>query len=154
MVIGVAIVAIIGAAVVVGITQVFRGSTSSSDRMTAINNVRNAGDWITQDARMSLGSVTISPVDHCPSMSWTYYDPLTSDPPTSFSVVYTLSGTADLVRSYTVGMGAPSVITVARNITVNSATFSTNNFTITLTATAGSVSETRTFSDALRNLPQ
>lgn len=151
MLVGVTIIGVIAVALTTGITQVFSGSSSSSDHMTAINNVRNAGDWISHDARMAENNIIIT--SNLPSMHWTFYNPLSGDPPSVYDVIYTLSGT-DLVRSYTVDSGTPQVITVAQYITIDSAVFSGNTFTITLTATVGSATETRTFAISLRNLPQ
>lgn len=149
--VGLVIIGVISTALTTGITQVFSGSSLSSEHMTAVNNVRNAGDWISQDARMAENTIIIT--SNLPSMHWTFFNPLSGDPPSVHDVVYTLSGT-DLVRSYTVDSGVPQVTTVAQNITIDSAVFSGNKLTIALTATVGSASETRTFVISLRNLPQ
>lgn len=151
MVIGVTLIGIIGAALATGISQVYKGSALSSDRMTATNNVRNAVDWISQDARMAENQITIT--DNCPTINWTFYNPFTGDPPSEYEVIYTLSGT-DLIRSYQVDDEAPTSMMVAQNITIDSAVFSANELSMTLTSTVNSVSETRTFVISLRNLPQ
>ena len=160
MVIGLAIIGIVGAAAATGITQVFSGSTLSNNRMTAINNVRNAGDWISQDARMAQNSVILDVPGVLMRITWEYYPPPSGEPPVTYSVDYTLSGT-NLQRSYqSIKAGPPpeivnKTVMVAQNITVTAGpSFVGNKLTITLTATVGSASETRTFDIGMRNLPQ
>lgn len=152
IVIGVALLSIVGAAIAAGLTQTFAGSALSSNRMTAVNNVRDAGDWISQDAKMSI---TISITDDCPTFNWTYYDPISMTPPLPYSVVYTTSGTS-LIRTYIIDGVTQSEIVVASNVSIESGstTFAANTFSITLTSTVGSVQESRTFKISLRNLPQ
>jgi len=49
--VGIAILGVIAAAAAGGVFQVVKGSPDSNNRMQAINNVQNASDWISQDAR-------------------------------------------------------------------------------------------------------
>lgn len=161
LVVGVAIIGLIGAAATTGIVQVFKGSTLSSDRMTAINNVRTAGDWISRDARMAEGLIKLDEPGILLRIEWTDYAPPNGDPFDRFQVDYTLID-GKLNRSYQRSTGNPPVVAeqqsifIAQNIAVDEDTleFSGNQLTLTMTSTVGSASETRTFVISLRNLPQ
>lgn len=147
MLIGIAILGIIGVAIALSITQTFRGTTLSNDRMTAINNVRNAGDWITLDTRMAT-EVTIT--DNCPTITWSDFE----SPDSQHIVAYSLSGT-DLRRSHQVDDGTISVITVAQNLDPTNpitSEFINGELTVTVTSTVGSTSEIRTFVIIPRNM--
>lgn len=160
IVIGVAIIGLIGTAVTMSITQTFRGTGLSNNRMTAINNVRNAVDWISQDARMVKNSVILDVPGVLMRITWEDYAPPNGLPPVTYVVDYTLSGT-NLLRNYQViQTGPPAVVTVnqdvmvAQHITTITPAFSGNQLTVTVTATVGSASEIRMFDISMRNLPQ
>ena len=178
MLIGVAILGIITAATATSVAQVFTGSRSSSNQMTAINNVRNAGDWIVRDAQQArakesvIGSgmltATAPPPDNEIKLIWYNYDP---SYPTKkwYRVIYTIpAGTTDLQRTedigtYSNGVFVPTpntsqTVIVARNVTSVTRSLDTTNsinvLTITITASAGPAAslktETRTFEIKLR----
>lgn len=142
LLVGVALIGLIGAAAATGVAQIFNGSSLSTNRMVTTNNVRNAGDWIARDARMAE-SVTI--VDNCPTIIWHDYD--TSD---LHTLIYSMSGT-DLIRSHQIAANAPTVTTVAQNITAITSGVTNGRLTVTITATVKSTSETRTFTIVPRN---
>lgn len=49
----IALTGIIGGAIAMGITQTFSGNMLSNNQKTAINNVRNAGDWLVRDVQQA-----------------------------------------------------------------------------------------------------
>jgi prepilin-type N-terminal cleavage/methylation domain-containing protein len=58
VVIAIAVGAIISLAVVSSIAQVIDGSARSSNRMTAMRQVQNAGYWVSRDAAMAQNTTT------------------------------------------------------------------------------------------------
>ncbi|HEX9896632.1 MAG TPA: prepilin-type N-terminal cleavage/methylation domain-containing protein [Dehalococcoidales bacterium] len=158
LVVGIIIIGLIATAVATGIAQAFNGTISSNDRMSATNNVRVAGDWISDDVKMVEGSVQLNVSGVLIRVEWSDYPPPNGDPPHRYLVDYTLSN-GKLYRLYQEFTGNPPVLAgqqtvlIAQNITVGTCTFSNNTLTLTLTSTFGSVSETRTFVIAVRNLP-
>lgn len=170
MVIGVALIGIIGGAIATSITQVFTGSNTSSNQMTAINNVRNAGDWIIRDAQQARAwdspnirdpLLTGLPME----MFWYEYNP---NFPTEewHKITYSIN-TTNLTRVEDIGTridGVWAVVTsgqpviVAQNITAATRTFvSTDDINIlkvTIISTVGAGSyratEIRTFEIRMR----
>jgi len=135
LLIGVALIGIIGGAVGVTVAQTFSGSGLSSQQMTAINNVRNAGDWIMRDVQQSrpkesvTGSGTLvstaTPPDNQITLIW--YDYTNYPTRKWYRVIYTITGT-DLQRAQEIGVYSNGLwtkdvneptqsIVVARNIT-------------------------------------
>lgn len=157
MVIGVVIIGLIGAALAVVIAQTVSGNILSSDRMTAINNVRNAVDWISQDARMVKNSIILGDPIILMRIEWEDYAPPNGEPPFTYHVDYRLNGT-NLERHYWVMEGPVSTIEsniiVAENISSITPTFIGTELTVSVTATVNSAIETRTFSIVMRNIPQ
>jgi len=172
MVIGVAIIGIIGVAIATSVTQVFSGSRTSSNQMTAINNVRNAGDWIVRDAEEAqavnspnIGAGVLGPSPDAIILDWVNNY---SSPTHTYEVSYTINGT-NLVRTETVDGVAGNPVIVAQNITSVTRTFNKckmsndptpiclqviNALTINITATVGSgahpATEKRTFEIQMR----
>jgi type II secretory pathway pseudopilin PulG len=115
IVIGVAIIGIIGGAIATSVTQVFSGSNISSNEMTAVNNVRNAGDWITRDAQQAqiwkctIGSGVLLASPDKIYLHWFEYND------TEHEVEYTLAGT-DLKRVETIDGVTGIPVIIARNI--------------------------------------
>jgi prepilin-type N-terminal cleavage/methylation domain-containing protein len=175
MLIGVAIIGIIGAAIATSVTQVFSGSNTSSNQMTAINNVRNAGDWIVRDAEQAQASMSTSigsgvlGLASADSIQLAWVNKY-STPNHTYIVSYTIpDGTTDLVRTETVDGVAGNPVVVARNITQVSRTFEKckwstdpnpvcllviNTLTIDITSTVGpsghAAMELRTFKIQMR----
>lgn len=155
MLISVVIVGIVGGAIAMGVAQTFTGSTSSSTQMTAINNVKNAGDWIIRDAQQARGELSVLVPDGTSegvlvelgdgdeiTFIWYDYDP--TYPFKSWTrVIYTIpAGTTDLQRTFDIGTydnttgftpSEPSEnvsqsIIVAQNITRVRRSFTTTNY--------------------------
>jgi prepilin-type N-terminal cleavage/methylation domain-containing protein len=157
MVIGVVIIGLVGAALAVVITQTVSGNILTSDRMTAVNNVRNAVDWISQDARMVKNSIQTDVPGILMRIEWEDYAPPNGEPPFTYRVDYALTGTS-LSRHYVV-MEGPVItidknIMVAENITSIIPTFIGTELTVSITAAVNTASETRTFTINMRNIPQ
>jgi len=55
IIVAVAITGIIAGAATTTIFQVFSGNTRTSNHMTAVKQVQNAGYWISHDAQMAQG---------------------------------------------------------------------------------------------------
>lgn len=174
LLIGVALVGIIGGAIGVTVAQTYSGSSLSSKQMTAINNVKNAVDWITHDAEQARPKESIpgsgelfaatSPND---KITLIWYDYTAYPNKEWYRVIYTIpAGTTNLQRTEDIGnystgvwtLGQP--IIVAQNITSVTRQFKdciwsadtnpiclqvVNTMTISITSTVGSVTETRTF---------
>jgi prepilin-type N-terminal cleavage/methylation domain-containing protein len=147
LLVGIVIVAIVGVAAASVVTQTFGDTAFSNNRMTAINTLRNAGDWLTRDLRTAEVPVTL--ISSCPRMTWHDYD--TGELRT---VIYSKSGT-NLLRSYQEGTGTPSVITVAQNITsIASINYYDGSTGVTLTAAVGDATESRSYIVMPRNIVQ
>jgi prepilin-type N-terminal cleavage/methylation domain-containing protein len=56
LLVAIAITGIIGSTAAMSVQQVIMGTTLSNDKNTAINNVRNAGYWISRDVQMAQPS--------------------------------------------------------------------------------------------------
>lgn len=129
--IGIAIIGIIGSAIATSVAQTITGSNTSNNQMTAINNVRNAIDWITRDAQMArvkesvIGSGALGASPDEIKLIWYEYYP-TYPTKKWYRVIYTINGT-ELYRAEDVGVldingvwtstTAGSPIIVAQNIT-------------------------------------
>ena len=115
LLIGVALIGIIGGAIATTVAQTFSGSSLSSIQMTAINNVRNAGDWITRDAQQAQAwKSSLVPEDTTSGdwinltappdgikFVWYEYDPNTYPSiTTEITVTYTIAaGSTNLTRA-------------------------------------------------------
>ncbi len=102
LIIVIALTGIIAAAAAMSIHQVLTGTTLSNDTNTAINQVRNAGHWISRDVLMAQ---TVSPdnSDLTKFLTLTWPDP--EDDTKQHKVIYKLdsygsSGLTELVREH------------------------------------------------------
>lgn len=145
------VTSIIMAALTASTLQVINGTALSNNRMTVVNNVRSAGDFISRDARMADNA---TPSSGFP-LTLTWDDFCTPPPclPPQHTVIYSYTAST-ITRTYD---GGPAV-TIAQNIAATP--IQTNNakiLTLTITATAGSGtqqdSESRTYVIRLRNGP-
>lgn len=157
LVIVIALVGILGTAVVMSISQVFQGSLFSNNFNTAMNNVRTAGDWISLDGRMAKtvvpSSYTATQSDATSSLfTFTWIDNVGI----THTTVYTYSPVdKTITRAYTKG-AEPTVTTgIAHNVSVVTYSVTDNVITLTVEAKAGSGSQektaTNTYEIALRN---
>jgi len=169
LVIGILIIGIIGTATATTVTQVFSGSSLSSNQMTAINNVRNAGDWITLDAQQARPKESIpgsgellstaTPPNNEIQLIWYDYYPTYCNNDTckkGYRVIYTIpEGTTNLQRTVETGTWSKNIgfvpdpnqpgqtIIVAQNITSVTRQFigGINTLTIKITSTVGTGSK-------------
>jgi prepilin-type N-terminal cleavage/methylation domain-containing protein len=144
-----ALTGIIGAVATMSIGQVFTSAAISNDQNTAINQVRNAGHWISRDVQMAQTVTPDSGASGFPlSLKWLDYG---GD---EHWVIYTLVDGELNREHYTnydpVTNPDPDATTfVAQLIDLNPAKtdcdFAGGVFTLTITAEANDKSETRTF---------
>lgn len=139
---------IIGAAATMSIHQIFTGTALSNDQNTAINQVRNAGHWISRDVQMAQS------VDHNPGdpkffeLTWTDWDD--SELHTiSYSLESIPAGLNKLKRSETDNNGTTQTF-IAQYIKpkeqgVTWCHWDGEVLTVNITAQVGDKTETRTF---------
>jgi len=127
------------------IVQVFNMNTRTSNRMTAVRQVQQAGFWVSPDVQMAQ-SVDASGNSSFLTLNWTEY-------PTgnNHTVVYNLTdmsaGLKKLQRSHSINDGDPTVILVAEYIDPSgtSCSYTDPALNFTVTATVGEESETRLY---------
>jgi prepilin-type N-terminal cleavage/methylation domain-containing protein len=145
LVIVVAIAGLVGAAITATAFQVFAFSTQTSNQMTAIRQVQQAGFWVSPDVMMSE-TVTPGASGGFPlTLNWT---DLASNK--VHGVVYTLEGTGTvktLQRKHYIDGTLDSTTTIAQYINPTGTTFvpSGSAYSLTVTATVGGQTETRTY---------
>jgi prepilin-type N-terminal cleavage/methylation domain-containing protein len=150
LIIAVAITAIIVASVTTAIFQVFTGNARTSNHMTAVRQVQEAGYWVSHDAQMaqSVNATTTSPA--ILQLTWTDWESSSGH-----KVIYSLQdmpGSAvlkRLQRSYSINGTAQNSSIIARYIDSSppqtSCDFTDGKLIFTVTATVGSGSETRVY---------
>ena len=100
MIIVLAIIGFVVAGTNIAIFQVIRGSSSSSNHMTAVRQVQNAGYWISRDAQMAQDlAPSLSPNGFPLTLSWT--DRNGYDHQVVYSLVETSGGLSELQRHHT-----------------------------------------------------
>jgi len=134
----IAITGIIGAAATMAVRQILIGTVLSNDQNTAINQVRNAGYWISRDALMAQ-SVNDTPEDSkFLELTWQEWDGNTTH---TVSYNYTLEyGT--LWRNYD---GQPMFIAEHIEAGITDCHWDGEVLTVNITAQVGDKTETRTF---------
>ena len=143
LLVAIALTGIIGTAAAMSIHQVLTGSALSNDLNTAINQVRNAGYWISRDALMAQ-SVNITGASDFPlTLTWTDSDGH------MHQVVYTLDTPDELKqlrRRETIDT-QETTITVSRYIDTGNTScyWDGKALTVNITAEVGDTTETRTF---------
>jgi len=133
---------IIGAATTMSIHQIFTGTALSNDQNTAINQVRNAGHWISRDVQMA-NNVTDSPEDgNFLKLTWTSWSG--GNHIVAYSLLESSSGLKELWRDYD---GQRTLIAQYIDPYNTNCTWHevTSILTVTITATIGDKTETRTF---------
>ena len=147
----VAIVALIAAGANMSVFQVLKGTERNNDHMTAVNQVQNAGYWISRDAQMAKNITTenLTPPEFL-VLAWTEED---TDPVHQHQVIYTLeampgSELKRLRRSHSVDGGAVNTALVAQYIDpdpgMTKCQFINGTLTLTVTASINSHSQTKT----------
>jgi len=113
----IALTGIIGAAATMSIHQIFTGTALSNDQNTAINQVRNAGHWISRDVQMAK---TVVPDNNnlaeFLTLSWSNWNDTEQ-----YEVIYKLedygsSGLKKLVRLYSKDGSLEATTLIATNI--------------------------------------
>jgi prepilin-type N-terminal cleavage/methylation domain-containing protein len=145
----VAIVALIAAGANMSIFQVLKGTERSNDHMTAVNQVQNAGYWVSRDTQMAE-NVTVDNLTP-PAflvLAWTE-----EDTGVGHQVTYTLeampgSGLKRLIRNHSIDGGAANTALVAQYIDpdpgMTKCQFINGTLTLTVTASISSRSQTKT----------
>jgi len=106
MLIALAIVAVVSVAISVTILHVFQDPEKSNQRLEAINNVQNAADWISRDARNAGNAETVTfDSDNCPTFTWYDYgyDENSDDADAHKTTVRYYYDGDKLMREYTYG---------------------------------------------------
>jgi prepilin-type N-terminal cleavage/methylation domain-containing protein len=149
LLISLAIAAIVAAAAGTTVVQVVKSSNIINNNMTALNNVRSAGEWLSRDGRNAntCDSVfNLTPSSGTLTMTWTDYSGVLN------TVVYTISSDNTLVRTYSGGAGPAQTMTAATHISAVSGSATGNTIAVSaVTAAAGSQSLTMTYRIAMRS---
>jgi len=159
LVIALTIMAMVSGAMATATFQVFRCTERSSNHMTAVCQVQNAGYWISRDAQRAQGLTTddLTPPDFL-VLSWT--DENSGD---IYQVTYTLEDMSGgelkkLLRSQSVNGGENATMLVAQYIEAGSdktsCEFTGNTLILTVTATVGSGSQVETETRTCRAVPR
>jgi len=138
----IALTGIIGTAATMSIHQILTGTALSNNQNTAINQVRNAGHWISRDAQMA-NNVTDSPEDgNFLKLTWTSWSG--GNHIVAYSLLESSSGLKELWRDYD---GQRTLIAQYIDPYNTNCTWHevTSILTVTMTATVGDKTETRTF---------
>jgi prepilin-type N-terminal cleavage/methylation domain-containing protein len=141
LILAIAIAAVITGAITMTIFQVFSGSARTSNHMTAVRQVQNAGYWVSHDTLMAQKEPVIvkNDDDQLESifLTWTEWNGTVNE------VTYTLEG-AKLWRDYD-GDGQRSLIAQFINPDQTSCVWDGNALTLTVTATVREQTETRIY---------
>jgi prepilin-type N-terminal cleavage/methylation domain-containing protein len=144
LIIVVALIGMISAAATTAIHQVLTGTALSNDLNTAVNQIHNAGHWISQDVQMAKpGSDTIvdsSQLDDPDFLQLTIWEDATGD--TTHTVMYTLQD-GKLLRDGQ--LIAEYIQPKQEGVTWCDWDEATLLLTATITAQVGEEIETRTF---------
>ena len=123
--VGLGIGAIIGAATIGGVGQIWSGTGDGGDYLSAVNQVQNAGRWIGRDSRVAEAVITDNlSASEFLVLNWTEYDYGEGDD-IYHSVTYYFSGMSqnvgDLKRRQWDSATGDTETLVARNIYFNAA---------------------------------
>ncbi len=143
LVIAIAITGIIIGGVTTAIFQVINGSVRTSNHMTAVRQVQNAGYWVSHDTQMAQNVVTenLTDPEDILQLTWTDWDNSWEH-----QVVYSLenmsSGLKNLQRSYSVNAIPEGAIWVAQYVDpATSCNFTGSELIFTVTASVGTGSQ-------------
>jgi type II secretory pathway pseudopilin PulG len=151
-IIAVAIAAIIGGGVVMGIGQTVNTSARNSDHTVATKELRNVVHWVKRDAKMAQ-TVEVDPgISGLPIVfSWVEWDN------SEHEVTYNLVG-EKMVRSHVIDGGAPVDLIVANYMNTDTALtnceFSSGVLTFLVTVTVGEGSNAMTESQEFKVDPR
>jgi len=145
LIIAIAIAGIIGAAATMAVHHMIAIPTISNESNTAINQVRNAVYWISRDAVMA-NNVDDSPTGgEFLKLTWDSYDGSSHN--CTYDLLPSSDGLKKLQRDYDgqLAMIAQYIKPVSANVTECSWDAINSMLTVTITATVGDETETRTF---------
>ena len=141
MVIAIALTGIITGGITMSIFQVFDGNTRTSNHMTAVRQVQNAGYWVSHDAQQaqSVEPAADPDPDGFPLvLTWTEWDGTVNE------VTYTLVSD-ELQRSHSIDGGVPNQAIVAEYIdtdpTKTNCEFTAGVLKLTVTVKVGTGSQ-------------
>jgi prepilin-type N-terminal cleavage/methylation domain-containing protein len=145
----IAIAGVVTAAITGALFQVFTLSTRTSNRMTAVRQVQQAGFWVSPDVMMAQNVTTVPSSGFPLTLTWKD-EGGTGD---SHNVTYTLEnmsgGLKKLQRAHYINSNPnpDSTTIVAEYISGTSCAWDSNKrkFTFSVTATVGEESQTRTY---------
>lgn len=134
---------IIGAAATMSIHQIFTGTALSNDQNTAINQVRNAGHWISRDVQMAKPNtiVVYEPTEQN-FLGLTIWEDPNGD--TTHTVTYILQD-GKLWRNYDAEQTFIAQYIKPKEQGVTWCQWNGEVLTVTITAQVGDKTETRTF---------
>jgi len=150
-----ALTGIISTAAAMSIHQVIAGTALSNDQNTAINQVRNAGHWISRDALMAQYIYVDSDPEAFLTLKWTKYSYNGGDDE-YHTIVYSLQdmsdGIGELKRTHYVGTSVTTEQFIADHIYYQpgeadstAADYISPVLTVRITAKAGDAVETRQY---------
>lgn len=118
LLIAVALTGIVAGATTTTIVQVFDGSARTSNHMTAVRQVQNAGYWVSRDAQMAETVVTTGATGFPLTLTWIEWD--SGD---AHQVVYSLLIDNKLQRQHYTNLNPDATAIVAQSIDPNNTQF-------------------------------
>ena len=150
LMIAIAITGIITGGITMTIFQVFSGNARSSNHMTVVRQVQNAGYWISHDTQMAQ-NVVPDPGDTGFPLTLTWSDWDSGD---VHQVIYTLLVNNKLQREHYTNLNLDATTIVAEYIDSISCDFTGGVLTLTVTATLGTGSQEATETRVYEILPR
>jgi len=141
----IALTGIIGVAATMSIHQVLTGTIRSNDQNTAINQVRDAGYWLSRDVQMTQNVTPNGTSGFCPLiLKWTDWDG------TRHQVNYTLENMSfgtfkKLQRQETSTTNTTMIVSQYIDATSTNCSWTGAVLTVNITAQVGNRTESRTF---------
>lgn len=149
----IAISGIISSAASMTIFQVFNGSARSSNHMTAIKQVQNAGYWVSHDAQMAQSTNATGATGFPLTLTWTDWSG--NEHQAVYSLVNMSGGLKRLERTYSIGGTSQGTISVAQHIDpVTSCNVTDDVLIFTVTATVGGGSQQGSETKVYRIIPR
>jgi type II secretory pathway pseudopilin PulG len=140
-----AIAGIITGGITMTIFSVVDGSARTSNHMTAVRQVQNAGYWVSHDTLMAQAAPIIvdnllTPAHEFLTLTWTDWE--TKD---KHQVVYTFASNTIQRKHYLNDATSPDATLTVSNISSASCSFTNGELVFTVTATVGEQTETRIY---------
>jgi prepilin-type N-terminal cleavage/methylation domain-containing protein len=146
LVIVVALAGLVGAALTATAFQVFTFSTRTSNQMTAIRQVQQAGFWVSPDVMMAQNVTLGGSLGFPLTLTWQEWGTNTTHTVT-YNLTYMSGGLKRLQREHKIGTSLNSTTVVAEYIDPTGTSFvqSGTAYNFTVTATVGGQTETRVY---------